>query len=87
MKNHIQVVEYRALQCKKTGKWASLHGVHPGADYEVATKGFTWKVYDHNGNMTVGLYRTPAETAKQANTVALNFQKARPNYTVELLPA
>lgn len=67
----IEVIESKAWKNKRTGATVSIYGAVPyfseaeKADWEVVTRGFTWRSSDG----TIGLGRAPAATRDEAEAV------------------
>lgn len=74
----IEVIPRRYLIHPGTGRTCSAHGAWPPG-YVPRTAGFTWRLTDHRGGVTIGLGRTPAPTYPEAVLVAQRFA-ARTGY-------
>lgn len=72
----IEVIPGRFLLDPKTGQTASFYGAHPPG-FEVHVEGFTWRVVDHEGRVTVGLCRARTKDLAEANEVAQRFAERR----------
>lgn len=68
MTGTIEVIP-RTILRDANGNEASPYGAHPPG-YQPVTDGWTWRVTDHRGNVTVGLCRRPAQDYTEALNVA-----------------
>ena len=74
---NIEVIESKVWRHKTTGRTASIYGACPASytpgdmqeDWEIVTRGYTWRVTDHTGRITVGLGRQPVATREAAERI------------------
>ena len=74
----IEVIPRRYLRHPVSGCRASLYGACPPG-YVARTEGYTWRLVDRRGGVTIGLGRVPATTADEAHIIAQRFA-ARTGY-------
>ena len=72
MNRTIEVIPRRFLFNPATGATASPYGSRPYG-FEARTEGYTWKITDGEGRVTVGMCRVAVKTRDEAAAIAKTF--------------
>lgn len=70
MTGQIEIIRRKVWE-DNDGNRVSAYGAPPiGSEWHLIERGWTWRVTDHRGNVTVGLGRHPATSYTEALNVA-----------------
>jgi len=81
MPKTIAVIESLVQHNPTTKQVCSIYGTIPPGYTETISRGYTWRLVDHRGSITIGLGRKPEKNRKNALLIAKNFSE-KFNYTL-----